>query len=80
MALLLEATGLSLGRIRAEVDKLVLYAAGESAVTERHIRDLVMPEHEPGEGLRGGQGDLERRCRRRACARWRRSSTPARRR
>jgi DNA polymerase-3 subunit delta len=48
IALLLEATGLSLGRIRAEVEKLVLYAAGESAVTERHIRDLVMPQSEPG--------------------------------
>jgi DNA polymerase III delta subunit len=50
LALLLEATGLGLGRIRAEVEKLVLYAAGESAVTERHIRDLVMPQSEPGEG------------------------------
>jgi DNA polymerase III delta subunit len=50
IALLLEATGLSLGRIRAEVEKVVLYAAGESAVTERHIRDLVMPQSEPGEG------------------------------
>jgi DNA polymerase III delta subunit len=48
IALLLEATGLSLGRIRAEVEKVVLYAAGESAVTERHIRDLVMPQSEPG--------------------------------
>ena len=48
IALLLEATGLSLGRIRAEVEKVVLYAAGESAVTERHIRDLLMPESEPG--------------------------------
>ncbi|MGE0461351.1 MAG: DNA polymerase III subunit delta [Vicinamibacterales bacterium] len=48
LALLLEATGL--GRIRAEVEKLVLYAAGESAVTERHVRDLVMPQSEPGEG------------------------------
>jgi len=48
IALLLEATGLSLGRIRAEVEKIVLYAAGESAVTERHIRDLVMPQSEPG--------------------------------
>jgi DNA polymerase III delta subunit len=48
IALLLEATGLGLGRIRAEVEKIVLYAAGESAVTERHIRDLVMPQSEPG--------------------------------
>jgi DNA polymerase III delta subunit len=48
VALLLEATGLSLGRIRAEIDKVVLYAAGESAVTEHHIRDLVMAQSEPG--------------------------------
>ncbi len=48
IALLLEATGLSLGRIRAEVEKLVLYAAGESTITERHVRDLVMPQSEPG--------------------------------
>jgi len=48
IALLLESTGLSLGRIRAEVEKIVLYAAGESAVTERHVRDLVMPQSEPG--------------------------------
>lgn len=50
LALLLEATGLSLGRIRAEVEKVVLYAAGESTVSERHIRDLVVPETEPGDG------------------------------
>lgn len=48
--LLLATTGLSLGRIRAEVEKIVLYAAGESAVTEQHIRDLVMPETEPDKG------------------------------
>ena len=30
LTLLLETTGLSLGRIRAEIEKLVLYAAGES--------------------------------------------------
>ncbi len=48
--LLLATTGLSLGRIRAEVEKVVLYAAGESAVTEQHIRDLVTPETEPDKG------------------------------
>lgn len=48
LALLLDATGLSQGRIRAEVEKLVLYAAGESAITPNHIRDLVMPQNEPG--------------------------------
>lgn len=48
LALLLDTTGLRLGRIRAEVEKLVLYAAGESAITPNHIRDLVMPQNEPG--------------------------------
>lgn len=55
IALLLETTGLSLGRIRAEVEKVVLYAAGESTVTERHIRDLVVPENEPGEDFALGR-------------------------
>jgi DNA polymerase III subunit delta len=55
VALLLEATGLSLGRIRAEIEKVVLYAAGESAVTEGHIRDLVMPQSEPGEDFALGK-------------------------
>jgi DNA polymerase III delta subunit len=55
IALLLETTGLSLGRIRAEVEKVVLYAAGESTVTERHIRDLVVPESEPGEDFALGK-------------------------
>ena len=44
--LLLQATGLSLGRIRAEIEKLVLYAAGESTITPVHVRDLVIPENE----------------------------------
>ena len=44
--LLLQATGLSLGRIRAEVEKLVLYAAGESTITTTHVKDLVIPENE----------------------------------
>ena len=44
--LLLQTTGLSLGRIRAEVEKLVLYAAGESAITTAHVKDLVIPENE----------------------------------
>lgn len=46
LSLLLDTTGLSLGRIRAEIEKLVLYAAGESAITAAHVRDLVMPENE----------------------------------
>ena len=44
--LLLQTTGLSLGRIRAEIEKLVLYAAGEAVITPQHIRDLVIPENE----------------------------------
>ncbi len=64
LAVLLEATGLSLGRIRAEVEKIVLYAAGESTVTERHVRDLVVPEQEPDDGPAVGQairaGDVRR--------------------
>ena len=44
--LLLQTTGLSLGRIRAEVEKLVLYAAGESTITTAHVKDLVIPENE----------------------------------
>ena len=44
--LLLQTTGLSLGRIRAEIEKLVLYAAGEAVITTAHIKDLVIPEHE----------------------------------
>lgn len=48
LALLLDTTGLNLGRIRAEVEKLVLYAAGESTITPNHVRDLVMPQSEPG--------------------------------
>ena len=46
LTLLLQTTGLSLGRIRAEVEKLVLYAAGESAITAAHVRDLVIPQNE----------------------------------
>ena len=46
LSLLLQATGLSLGRIRAAIEKLVLYAAGESVITPAHVRDLVTPENE----------------------------------
>jgi DNA polymerase-3 subunit delta len=48
---LVQATGLNLARIRAEIEKLVLYAAGESTITERHVRELVLSEAEPGEGF-----------------------------
>jgi len=46
LSLLLETTGLSLGRIRAEIEKLVLYAAGESGISAQHVRDLVIPQAE----------------------------------
>jgi DNA polymerase III subunit delta len=55
ITLLLQATGLSLGRIRAEVDKLVLYAAGEKTVTARHVQDLIVPQSEPGEDFALGR-------------------------
>lgn len=48
LSLLLECTGLALGRIRAEVDKLVLYATGDGTVTARHVRELILPQSEPG--------------------------------
>jgi DNA polymerase III delta subunit len=49
LQLLLGTTGLSLGRLRAEVEKLVLYVTGEAAITSAHVRDLVMPQNDPGE-------------------------------
>jgi DNA polymerase III delta subunit len=49
IGLLLATTGLTLGRIRPEVEKLILYAAGESNITVAHVRDLVVP-HEESEG------------------------------
>jgi DNA polymerase III delta subunit len=55
LALLIEGTGLSLGRIRAEIEKLVLYASGESSITVDHVRDLVTPESEPGEDFAMGK-------------------------
>lgn len=64
LALLLEATGLRLGRIRAEVEKLVLYASGERRITTSHVKDLVMPQEEPSEGPAVGMaikdGDAKR--------------------
>lgn len=46
LALLLDGTGLALGRLRGEVEKLVLYAAGESTITARHVREMVSPTRE----------------------------------
>jgi DNA polymerase-3 subunit delta len=47
---LLEATGLSLGLIRAAVEKLALYVAGEKLVTVQHVRDTTTPVDAPGDG------------------------------
>ena len=47
---LLDATGLSLGRIRAAVEKLALYVAGETMVTLQHVKDTTTPVDEPGGG------------------------------
>jgi DNA polymerase-3 subunit delta len=55
VSLILEATGLTVGRLRAEVDKLALYAAGEGTVTARHVRDLLLPRSEPGEDFALGR-------------------------
>jgi DNA polymerase III delta subunit len=55
IGLILETTGLSLGRVRAEVDKLALYAMGEPVVTVRHVRELIVPETEPGEDFALGR-------------------------
>ena len=43
---LLAATGLTLGRIRPEIEKLILYAAGESTITTAHVREVVLPQEE----------------------------------
>jgi DNA polymerase III delta subunit len=55
ISLILATTGLSLGRIRAEVDKLALFAMGEPAVTVKHVRELIVPESEPGEDFALGR-------------------------
>lgn len=49
ISVLLEAASHNPGRIRAEVEKLVLFAAGERSVTVQHIRDLISPELRPGD-------------------------------
>jgi DNA polymerase-3 subunit delta len=53
--LLIELAGLNLGRVRAEVEKLVLYCAGESRITARHVRELVVAQEEPGEDFALGK-------------------------
>ena len=52
---LLDAAGLHLPRIRSAIDKLVLYAAGEGAITAAHVRDVVLPVEEPGEDFALGK-------------------------
>ena len=52
---LIDAAGLRLPRIRSAIDKLVLYAAGEGAITTAHVRDVVMPVEEPGENFALGK-------------------------
>ena len=64
---LLAATGKNLGRLRAELDKLALYVAGEKVVTAQHVRDMTTPGDEPGDGPAVGfairDGDLKRALR-----------------
>jgi DNA polymerase III subunit delta len=55
ITLVLQATGLSLGRIRSQVDKLALFAAGEPTITARHVKELVVPHSEPGEDFALGR-------------------------
>jgi DNA polymerase III subunit delta len=55
ITLVLQATGLSLGRIRSQVDKLALFAAGELTITARHVKELVVPHSEPGEDFALGR-------------------------
>jgi DNA polymerase III delta subunit len=55
MSLLLEATGLDLGSIRSEIEKLILYASGETSITTSHVRDVVIPQEEPGDGFVMGE-------------------------
>jgi DNA polymerase III delta subunit len=46
ITLLVQSTGLTLGRIRPEIEKLILYAAGESTITVAHVREVVIPQEE----------------------------------
>jgi DNA polymerase III subunit delta len=60
ISLLLNSIGLRndripLGPLRAELEKLALYATGEKSITVRHVQDLVMPQSEPGEDFALGR-------------------------
>lgn len=48
LKLLIDSTGRNLERLRAALDKLVLFASGEPAITMRHVQELVVPQSEPG--------------------------------
>lgn len=52
---LVDATGLSLSRVRGEVEKLVLYAGGAGTITAAHVKDVVAPTEEPGEDFALGK-------------------------
>ncbi len=52
---LIEAAGLRLPRIRSAIETLVLYAAGEGAITTAHVREVVIPVEEPGEDFALGK-------------------------
>lgn len=47
---LVRAVGPRLPRLRAEVEKLVVYAANEPQITAAHVRELVRAHDEPAEG------------------------------
>lgn len=49
ISVLLDAVSHDAGRIRAEVEKLALFAAGDRNVTVQHVRDLISPELRPGD-------------------------------
>ena len=49
---------MSLGRIRAELDKLALFAAGEPAITAKHVKEMVLPESGPGEDFALGNVEV----------------------
>ena len=52
---LIDAAGLRLPRIRSAIETLVLYAAGEGAITAAHVREVVIPVEEPGEDFALGK-------------------------
>lgn len=65
ISLLLGMAGRSVGRLRAELEKLALFAAGEPTLTARHVREIVTPDVQTG-GWTAMQDALSRRDARRA--------------